>query len=275
MSFAPMAWHWLDGAFVPASIRQSPILVADSWRVHNRNMWGLTDHLHRFTNGLHAQSGAITQIPDFDIEDMQSSIANLIAQLPSGMTAQALFPRLSYEQHPTGQRLVLLLRPAPTVRTTTTLWVPNTTDPRINPTVKGPDIGLLRSLVDSTDADDVVLHNGTTVHETTTGALLVWPTPGHLVLCQAEAQLASISAQRIAHYASQQNIQVTRRKVSLNELTSGRTSVWFTNTLHGISPVTVIASESGQHNVPQHPKTRQWQNAWWEAFQPTPPGISR
>src|SRR5699024_9552292 len=181
-----------------------------------------------------------------------------------------LFPRISLETDGRAKRLILVARRAPAARATTSLWIPNYTDPRIRPTVKGPDIDLMRRLVSEAPTDDVILHDGTNVIETTTGTLLVWEKPTELVFCQAPHQLASISAQRIAKFAKSQSLTVTHRPVTIQQIATGEYPVWFANTLHGISPVTTIGSSSGEKLIADHPKTALWQAAWWSRFTDVP-----
>ena len=267
MSFSAVAFQWMQDRFVPIKPATVPeILVADSWRVRDGETWGLADHIDRFHTGVVKQSRTVGPLPDFDAELFASAIAQKLRSIGQHYPAIDFFPRISAERYQGHPRIVLLVRPAPTIRTTTTLLVPEYTDPRIRPTVKGPDIDLMRRLVSEAAADDVVLHDGTNVSETTTGALLVWQTPKHLVLCQASRQLASISAQRIAHHATSENISVTTRSVTIQELASGEYPVWFSNTLHGISPVTTIISATGERPVAPHPDAAEWQAAWGRRF---------
>lgn len=267
MSVFPLAFHWVQDRFTPIETVTAPeILVADSWRVRDGETWGLADHIDRFRTGVAEQSLTVGPLPALDAERFGAAIAQKLRLLAQHHPATDFFPRISAERSQGHPRIVFLVRPAPTIRTTTTLFVPEYTDPRIRPTVKGPDIDLMRRLVSEATADDVVLHDGTNVSETTTGALLVWHTPKHLVLCQASSQLASISAQRIAHHATSENISVTTRSVTIQELASGEYPVWFSNTLHGISPVTTIISATGERPVAPHPDAAEWQAAWGRRF---------
>ena len=267
MSDFPLAFQWMQDRFTPIEPATAPeILVADSWRVHDGETWGLADHIDRFFTGNAEQTLTVGPLPALDAEHFAAAIAQKLGSIAQHHPATDFFPRISIETTQGHSRIVLLVRPAPAIRTTTTLVVPEYTDPRIRPTVKGPDIDLMRRLVSEATTDDVVLHDGTNVSETTTGALLVWHTPEHLVLCQASRQLASISAQRIARHATSKNITVTTRSVTIQELASGEYPVWFANTLHGISPVTSIMSATGERPVVPHPNTAAWQASWGRRF---------
>lgn len=267
MTDFPKYYVWQHQDFDEIAVpHDHEILVADSWRVINGSTWGLADHVQRFFTGLAAQAPRGGQLQHIDqavfCQELHQQLRNISRDHPG----LALFPRISAEPYGGTWRIVLLVRPAPEPRSTTSLWIPTYPDPRTRPTVKGPDIGLMRRLVAEAHTDDVVLHDGTNVHETTTGALLVWERPDELVVCQASQQLASISAQRITQHARSHDITVTSRSVTIQEIATGEYPVWFANTLHGISPVTTIGSVAGETSVVHHPAVAQWQAAWWQKF---------
>lgn len=263
----PLAFMWHHPEFTPIhpATASTPV-VADSWRVCNGSTWGLEEHLARFMIGMASQHQIVGALPNLDATAFAQALAARLQVIASQHPGTDFFPRISVEAHDGSYRVVLLVRRAPNIRPSTTLSIPDFTDPRIRPTVKGPDIDLMRGLVAEASTDDIVLHDGTNVIETTTGALLVWRTPQDLVLCQATQQLASISAHRIAHHAKSLGISVTSRPVTIHEIVSGEYPVWFTNTLHGISPVTTISDVAGETHLVSHPDTAAWQSAWWKRF---------
>src|SRR5690625_2583272 len=241
MTFSPMTFHWTGQDFEPGpSVVEPDILVADSWRVRQGKTWGIQDHIARFVNGIAAQHTVHGAMPSVEPAAFVPALERQLTAIARQQPGTDLFPRISVEKSGECFRTVLLVRPAPQPRETTTLLVPDYTDPRTRPTIKGPDISLLRRLVAQASTDDVVLHDGTNVVETTTGALMVWRAPNEVVFCQSSRQLASISAHRIAEQARARNISVVYRPVSITELASGEYPVWCTNTLHGISAFTTI-----------------------------------
>lgn len=268
MTVYPQYFTWTNQRFVPIDTPDTAeLLVADSWRVQDGTSWGLSEHVQRFITGMTAQTARVRRLPRVDPTIFTAALAQQLLEVWQRHPATELFPRISLEPYHADWRVILLVRPAPAVRTTTRLWIPHYADPRTRPTVKGPDISLLRTLVSEVPtADDVVLHDGTNVIETTTGALLVWDGPEDLALCQAPGQLASISAQRITTHAKSQGITVTRRPVTIGQIASGEYPVWFSNTLHGISPVTTVARDTGENPVVPHPSVAQWQAAWRTQF---------
>jgi len=268
MNTLPQTFQWTPNGFEPiVPLNDTDILVADSWRVHDGEVWGLQDHLQRFMAGIATQTQFVGPLPNIDPAEFETAIREILQHTAQSHPGIDFFPRISVEAKGRDRRVILFIRPAPPVRTTTTLLVPDYTDPRTRPTVKGPDIDLMRRLVAEATTDDVVLHDGTNVIETTTGALLVWHTPKHLVLCQASQQLASISVQRIANHARSRNISVTSRPVTIEEMVTGEYPVWFSNTLHGISPVSAIRVATEEISVASYPETAAWQSAWWRGFE--------
>lgn len=267
MTDFPKYFIWCTTGFVEiAQPTSADILVADSWRVREGQVWGLGDHLQRFFTGLRAQALLDAHLHGVDQHELERALQQKLVDISQEHPGVDLFPRMSVEPYDGLWRIILLVRPAPTPRPMTSLWVPTYTDPRTRPTVKGPDISLMRRLVAEAPTDDVLLHDGTNVHEATTGALLVWESPEELVFCQASQQLASISAQRIATFARSHNILVTSRPVTIQELVTGEYPVWFANTLHGISPVTTIRGLIGETHIKAHQAAAVWQAAWWGKF---------
>lgn len=266
MTALPTYFTWKNQTFEQIeSPSAEDIVVADSWRVRDGTTWGLADHVERFFNGLQARMVPSEVLVAAALEDFEGALRRTL-HAHWRKTPEDLFPRISLHKHGRRWRIELAVRPAPQPRDTTSLWVPQYTDPRAYATVKGPDIQLMRGLVAEVAADDIVLHDGTYVHEATTGALTVWPSVDHLVLCQASRQLTSISARRIADYARAQGITVTTRPVTLHELMSAEHPLWFSNTVHGISPVTTIGSDTGETHATAHRAVAQWQAAWWADF---------
>jgi para-aminobenzoate synthetase len=267
MTFNPMTFHWTGQDFEPIAATVEPdILVADSWRARQGTTWGIQDHIARFVNGIAAQHTVHGAVPRVELAAFVPALERQLTAIAQQQPGTDLFPRISVEKSGEYFRTVLLVRPAPQPRETTTLLVPDYTDPRTRPTIKGPDISLLRRLVAQASTDDVVLHDGTNVIETTTGALMLWRAPNEVVLCQSSHQLASISARRVAEQARTCNISVVYRSVSMKELASGQYPVWCTNTLHGISAVTSIGDGQQTTSIASHPDTARWQNAWWRHF---------
>src|SRR5699024_6723402 len=148
MKAFPQHFGWQDGNFVAIAPPESPeILVADSWRVHQGNTWGLQDHVQRFMEGIEQQELDPAVSRDVTVEKFEKALQRKLSRISRVPPGLELFPRIGVETYRWSWRVVLLVRPSPPPRTTTSLRLPGYTDPRIKPTVKGPDIHLLRWLV--------------------------------------------------------------------------------------------------------------------------------
>lgn len=89
------------------------------------------------------------------------------------------------------------LRPAPPLRTSTVLWIPEDPDPRRHPLRKGPDtavLGRLRSQARDEGADDAVLHADGYVREAANAALVFFDESGPVQAPESEV-LASTTVQ--------------------------------------------------------------------------------
>src|SRR5699024_2595485 len=102
-----------------------------SWRVRKGEVWGLEDHLHRFFTGMTAQTERIGAIEPIEQETFASALRRRLALVAGKHAGSDLFPRISFETDGGVRRLILVARTAPTPRATTSLWIPNYTDPRI------------------------------------------------------------------------------------------------------------------------------------------------
>ncbi|MDO5668557.1 MAG: aminotransferase class IV [Corynebacterium sp.] len=142
----------------------------------------------------------------------------------------AWFPRV--EKH--GEELYLRVRPAPPLRTQTVLWVPPTPDPRLNPTVKGPDLGVLgelRAQAQALGADDAVLWTGDGLVAEGANCALAWWEDGHLMFPEHPEQLPSTTVQ-----ATREAYSFTgTRPITPEELQTF--PVWAGSALHGWTEV--------------------------------------
>ena len=127
------------------------------------------------------------------------------------------------------------VRPAPPLRRTTTLWIPETKDPRTTPHVKGPDLpvlGELRAQAREYGADDALLHTNRHALEAANAALLVFDGSDWVQAPESQT-LASTTVTA----AVEAGLLPTprRRAVPLAELKKSPALV--ASALHGFTPV--------------------------------------
>lgn len=206
-----------------------PISVADSWLVTNNSSRALARHLQRFSRTI-TEPKCKEQLPGF--------FAAVMAQVPN---TGDWFPRLEYRADQTpGERLFLRLRYAPERTETCTLWTYDQNDPRLNPTIKGPDLSTcqkLRRAANLHGADEAVLLDDNGVISDGALSSIVWWHGD--VLCAPDDStpwLPSITRELVFELASQAGYGtqlVAETPVDLNG-----SEVWSLSALQGIRGVT-------------------------------------
>lgn len=235
------AWH---GRFILCDFPGAPLDVADSWRHSSGRANRLDLHIQRFERS----AGPLP--------------AGFVEQMLGLLEEGELFPRISLTQG----LLLLDVRPAPPARPTTKLTYVDTVDPRTQPLVKGPDLGVLRAfrnnhLLDGTD-DVVIVDGAGAMLETTTGALVAWE--GDTLLIPEGVWLPSVTLHQVIERAQELGLRGERRRFTL-EFVAGR-PLWFLNSLHGISPVEEVRGLDFALTPPPHPDAVSWREWWWAGF---------
>lgn len=279
--FAAQAFVWSGQAFAPDVRAMEPaleIMVADSWRSHLGAAARFDLHMARFeaSAARWAHDGDLT-IPD--AREWAAIRRGIIAAvLAAHRTTQAdLFPRIGWERiggHPEPV-FVLRIRPCPPMRDDTTLLWSGLADPRLHPTIKGPDIerlGKLRGIAASRSCDDAILAdpNGT-VLEATTGSL-VWWHQGNLVLPAApDRVLPGVTETMVTRRATSLGITVMRANGRVDEWSER--GVWFLSSVQGISPVTRVVIGSRVMHLAPPARSDDWREWWHAQFRPYSPSL--
>lgn len=209
---------WNGGELVPTRAdAPGRLRAADSWLVVDGRAVGLTRHERRFSGA--ARGGG----------DLMAFLAAVRMAVP---TAGHWFPRIEAR----ADGLLLILRPAPPLRSETVLQIPEHPDPRRVPTVKGPDLGILgelRARAQQAGADDALLSTPSGLVLETANSALAWWEDDILVLPPAE--LGLLPSVTVAQ-TEELGIPVRRRRVTVDEVL--RRPVWVGSSLHGWTPVT-------------------------------------
>lgn len=231
-----------DGHTLEEGVGETP-LVVDSYLMREGQVvrWDL--HEQRF-----ARSMPIDAYP---------FLAAVRAALPS--TGQ-WFPRIEYygENH-----FGLQIRPAPALRTTTSLWLSDMPDPRTQPLIKGPDLEILgrfRALAQDHECDDTLLVSADgTVREAANGAVVFWEDP-HTVILPVADVLPSITVQASIPLWEKAGIKIRHRKIRHLDLPA-----WCGSALHGWTAVESWGRGSGQITAAPAPPVKPWNQALWGA----------
>ncbi|NDE68886.1 MAG: hypothetical protein EB057_02295 [Microbacteriaceae bacterium] len=216
------------GELKPSPALDSDVQVADSFLVVDGRVRSLNLHTDRFTRAIELKHPELKEHLPLFFEEAWKLIPR------SGR----LFPRLELrgEQEPT---LSLVVREAPARLGPATLWTYPEPDPRLDLTVKGPELALgteLRAQAQALGADEAILL--TKDGEISEGALssLVW-WRGDL-LCAPGNEipwLESVTRTEIFTIAESMNIKTRFEHVIPEDLVG--LELWLLSSLQGIRPV--------------------------------------
>jgi branched-subunit amino acid aminotransferase/4-amino-4-deoxychorismate lyase len=210
----------------PSDIANGRLAVADSWLVENGRARHHQEHFSRFANWVLAIN------PSLRLEDFFKEVTTLIPR------DGAWFPRIEFIINDSSDdyQLVLRMREAPEREQTIKLWSYSEADPRISPTIKGPDLSLgmqMRRAAQMHGADEAVLltSDGYIVE----GALssLVWFRDD--VLCAPGDDLdwiPSITRREVFAIAESMGLQTRSERVKPADLVD--LEIWALSSLHGI-----------------------------------------
>ena len=204
--------------------------VADSWLVEDGRVRSLNAHFERFGSWVtNEDANQSAYLPGFFAE-----IRRLLPRIGRW------FPRMEYHAEQAAHlRLYLRLREAPSKMESVSLWSYPEPDPRVSPSIKGPDLSLcqqLRRHANMNGADEAVITNSKGfVAEGALSALVWWRGD---VLCSSDEQtnwLPSITRDEVISIASQMGFEVRLENVKPSDL--ARLPIWALSSLNGIMPV--------------------------------------
>ena len=200
-----------------------PLYVADSFLLNEGKVVAYQRHLDRFAASAEFQ-GLLRPLDDF--------LSAVTAALPR---TGKLFPRIDLTER---GELELHIRPAPALHDSLVLATASH-DPRVEPTIKGPDIPALNALraeAQAQGADDAVIVDaqGRIVDGSTT--CLIWFAEGGLHLPPAEAlRVNSVSVAVAKELAAKGGFTVTETWATPADLDGAE--LYALNALHGIRSV--------------------------------------
>jgi branched-subunit amino acid aminotransferase/4-amino-4-deoxychorismate lyase len=216
------------GELKPSPALDSDVLVADSFLVVDGRVRSLNLHTDRFTRAIELKHPELKEHLPLFFEEAWKLIPR----------AGRLFPRLELraEEVPT---LSLIVREAPAQLGPATLWTYPEPDPRLDLTVKGPELALgseLRAQAQALGADEAILLSKD--GEISEGALssLVW-WRGDL-LCAPGNEipwLESVTRTEVFTIAESMGIKTRYENVTPEDLVG--LELWLLSSLHGIRPV--------------------------------------
>ena len=210
---------------------EEAVVAADSWRVVDGHVIGLSSHLERFRRSVATVAPEESGRVDGFIEAAVNAIPD------SG----EWFPRVECVATPHGHLFRFYHREAPE-RLATAILATASHDPRTQPLVKGPDLDALMALrkeVAPTGATEaVILTPDGYIAEGAYSSVIVWP-PGLAemwVVREGIPRISSVTEQEVADIARSEGIPVTGKKMLPEKLDDH--VVWVVSALHGIREAT-------------------------------------
>lgn len=210
----------------PQDVADGRLAVADSWLVEEGRARHHQEHFQRFANWVKVIDA------ELELSDFFRQVTELIPR------EGAWFPRIEFivNEQSGNSQLVFRLREAPERESRITLWSYSEADPRVSPTIKGPDLSLgmqMRRAAQMHGAGEAVLltSDGFIVE----GALssIVWFKED--VLCAPGDDLdwiPSITRQEVFSIADSMGLQTRAEKVKPADLVG--LEIWALSSLHGI-----------------------------------------
>lgn len=201
------------------------VRVADSWLVHDGAVLGLELHRERFFRSAARQGHRGDPAPFWSAA---------VAAIPR---AGEWFPRVDLRTRTDGAaELLLHLRPAPVRTTSVVVATHHGADPRLTPTIKGPDLerlGLVRLAAAGAGADEVVLlaEDGSVV-EGAYSALLWWRGDALCTPAPELPRVDSVTARSVLTLAAALGVDVLHERRSPAQLDGHE--VWMLNAAQGI-----------------------------------------
>ena len=229
-------YAFVDGALVAlnhatdAAARDDvKLAAADSWLVEDGRVRSLQLHFERFGKAIANLSPQIAaELPAF--------YEAVIALTP---VEGRWFPRIEYHAERAENPLVLRMREAPAQLGPMVLYTLDEPDPRVNPTVKGPDLSLgmqlrRKAIVHGADEAVLVTADGF-ISEGALSALVWWQGD---VLCAPDQEIPWIdSVTRREVFDIAKALGLETRLVKARPADLAGLEVWGLSSLQGIRPV--------------------------------------
>lgn len=223
-----------------------PLYVADSFLLNEGKVVGYQRHLDRFASSA-AFQGLVQPVDDF--------LSAVTTALPR---TGKLFPRIDLTER---GELELHIRPAPELQQTIVVATAET-DPRVEPSIKGPDIPVLNELrltARSQGGDEAIIldHDGRIIDGSTT--CLMWFADGSLHIPPTEAiRVDSTTVAAVRELAAQDGLTCIETWATPAELEGSE--LYALNALHGIRAV--VSWVGGPHLSLSQERLADWREQY-------------
>ena len=225
---------WLVEAGPTTGTRLS---LVDSWLLSDGRVRRIDLHRQRFLRGC-------TEVASVSQETVTAFWQAAMGKLPK---AGDFFPRVELTAGEPVE-LRLWIRPSPARGGPVTVWVCDSTDPRVSPRRKGPDLDALDALrgraVEKGAQEALLTTDSGVVVEAGYASVLWWDEERLCVPSPKLPVLAGITTAVIQQRAARLGVEIRQRQAPVDEL-AGK-EVWLVNALHGIRPVRSLLGTSIQ-----------------------------
>lgn len=223
-------FQFVDGELVQvAELADVDLVAADSWLVEDAAVRSQAMHLERFRKAAQLQPSSPSN------DTMDAFFAAVIAQVP---TAGRWFPRIEFHAEK-ADPLFLKLREAPAQLGDAALWTLDEPDPRVTPTIKGPDLSLcmqLRRKAQVHGADEAVLLDAAgNIVEGALSSIVWWQGDCLCAPDDSTEWLGSVTRHEISEIANQLGLET--RFVSAKPTDLVGCEIWVLSSLQGIRRV--------------------------------------
>jgi hypothetical protein len=204
--------------------------VADSWLIDDGKVRSLAAHFERFGDWV------LSIDPN-----QQPFLSGFFAEVKTILPRTGRwFPRMEYHgEQDLSNRLYLRLRQAPEKIESVVLWTYPEADPRVNPTIKGPDLSLcqqLRRHANMNGASEAVITDSSGYLAEGALSALVWWREDVLYSSDDKTNwLPSITRQEVFSIAHQMGFETRLENVLASEV--AKLPIWALSSLNGIMPV--------------------------------------
>ena len=234
------SYLYKDGVFVETN-ENLPILVADSLLVSEGNVRSLDKHLVRFMKQTSLKAPELLpELPEFLFKFFE-----LVPRTGNQ------FPRLEIQSD---LSLKVQIRPAPELTQTVTLWTYPEPDPRVDLSVKGPELELgaqMRQAAQQQGADEaILLTKDGFISEGALSSLVWWEDETLVAPGSHIPWLESITRTEVFEIAELLGIKTKFANRTPEELINKE--VWLLSSLQGIRTVTKWIGLSDQFKTGEH-----------------------
>lgn len=234
------SYLYKDGVFVETN-ENLPILVADSLLVSEGNVRSLDKHLVRFMKQTSLKAPEL-------LPDLPEFLFRFFELVPRTGNQ---FPRLEIQSD---LSLKVQIRPAPELTETVTLWTYPEPDPRVDLSVKGPELQLgaeIRDKAKEHEADEaILLTKEGFISEGALSSLVWWEDETLVAPGNHIPWLESITRTEVFEIAELLSINTKFANRTPEELINKE--VWLLSSLRGIRTVTNWIGLSDQFKTGEH-----------------------